>query len=119
MIASRGMESRYVNPAIGRQPIGEQNDKLEVDATGSAFVNAGYRWGVAVEASTPLVPPCDALNLSAGATITVQMAEETDSSTTVSLTLPAGISRIGVVQITDLGGASIVALYVRKPPSQA
>jgi hypothetical protein len=113
------MEARYDSPAKVRQPNGEQNDKLSVDGTGAAFVNDDYRSGATITIGTALTFPCDAICLAAAsAAVVVQMAED-PLSETVTLNLPAGISKVGVAKVVSATGSpGIVALYHRRPPAE-
>lgn len=113
------MPGKFQSTAERVQGIGEVVEEDSIDELGNHFVNSGWRSGKAVVINTPLAYPCDALCLSAASNLVVQMTED-PSSETVPLSLPAGISRVGVQNVVSASGTpTITALYIRRPPEEA
>ena len=109
---------KYNQSAERLQGVGETFPEASTDALGNAFTNSGSRSGKVVTIGTPLLYACDKICLSAASTLVVQLAED-PSSETVPLTLPAGISDVGLVNVVSATGTpTITALYIRRPPEE-
>lgn len=95
----------------------ETDHTTAIDAQGSRFVNDSHRWSQAVAAAPGdfAVGPCDAIHLSAAATITGLLAENDSGDTPVAFVCAAGITRLAFRRITIISTGTVTALFIRRP----